>query len=1602
MARKGKQSDQRRVASPVGSVGGMSADAHKALENSKERLAISTKQEKSLEKEAAHWQVILDNMAKAGKSAEEMASVTAEQEARLTRLYDLNVKNTAEQERQAPIVKAAADHEQRIADAKKEAADEAERVAIAEKKIEQSRAAQKKQFGLMDEDAKSIADKLQMAAAAEADIADKTQLIHTTNKEDRKLLEQNISDRSEINDLMASAAATASKLTVFEREALPHADKIREIKYEINLLMEKDVANLTAGEEKRLAALGQQEKQYQALQKLEIKNERIKDINKEIQDIVFGQNTAFGKIMSTLKDIVTNPLAIFTGILAVGVQRYETMRQRGNQLAEEMDRVNKKLAGAGPFQDKILSKATAIEGRFFAMGEGFAQSMESAVDAITALSDQFGFVDAVSAKLVGTMAELKLSIGLSDDESAKVLDNFMAISGMSEDAAISATDMTYQLSEYHGLNPAEVFKEIAGASGETLANFSGSTEELYKAAVQAKRMGITLDDMAKVSESLLDFETSIEKEMEAQLITGMNLDFSKARRLAMAGDEAGAVEEIVNQVGGLDKFNLMKPHQQKALADATGLTVAQLRKTNIQREREAEHAQQKHDLVEKQYQLAEKALPVLGKLDQALGVMERIAMIIGDLFLDVFGTSMKDLEKDLFAFLESPAFKTGFKTVLYTIKGIIEGIWEAIKGVGKWIDKLTGGSIGQLLSGGMGKDFSGSYEGAEDMGKSIGKYLAIGWAVKKTLGTFINPMWVKNWGAPGGSMKGLFSMFKGGGGIGGKFYKGGQFMPGGMRAPKGGQFGGAGILQKVGTKVLGGPKVTSGLTGLSSSAGMAMGGYMLGAAAIGKGIYDVATLDKAASGKEKGVAKSKLGGALVGAAIGTAILPGIGTGVGAAIGYIGGMLTEKTTWFDDELDTSRKNLIASTQRVEMARSAQTRKLMMEEKRQHLDIRTSFMELSGGTKDLTDQGMALFKKKMIAAGHFTEETWKEAIDSGAEGIDFMTIASNNATSALQGIADERAGYQQEQMMVKGLDIKGMQADMIEENVSLLANLSKDEIRSDEMGVTDITTNWEAFKGQMSATRENIDALTKESIKMLEKQGMSVGSGARDTFTLAEVEAGVVDALGQTQFTLGSGHQLTTDYLEDVAGSLQGTMETKANIMRAEINKETIQIMQDAESKFPINEAVGEVKGKKVVLTSSVDDNTSDDNKARGGLLHGPSHADGGINTKFGEMEGGEAVINKRSTAMFMDQLSKINQAGGGVSFGDGGIMNKYNDGGKLNRNTTVHKTGGSLQQMKNWFGEKFDATVEWFEGGPKTPAEIAHTKQVMENRKKYKYVQKDFSGHPVGSVNKYNMYNQPFPDIRQMEQDYLATLPPDEAAAYEKRMMDEARDSGHLVLDLLGFIPGFGEIADLANAAWYAAEGNYADAALSAAAAVPGYGWLATGTKLLGKGKKATKTINTINKIKEKTGVMDAGKWLTKEGTIPASIMKVTENKPLIYGGNVIKTLYDGNKVVGGGQGHGALGPGYPAKIGSERGGITAHSPIKRVNDAILMADGGLIEPHPDDNIVMKKGGITQKTGGNSRVEELLQGILNAVVEGGDVYMDGTKVSSAINSANYNA
>ena len=67
------------------------------------------------------------------------------------------------------------------------------------------------------------------------------------------------------------------------------------------------------------------------------------------------------------------------------------------------------------------------------------------------------------------------------------------------------------------------------------------------------------------------------------------------------------------------------------------------------------------------------------------------------------------------------------------------------------------------------------------------------------------------------------------------------------------------------------------------------------------------------------------------------------------------------------------------------------------------------------------------------------------------------------------------------------------------------------------------------------------------------------------------------------------------------------------------------------------------------------------------------------------------------------------------------------------------------------------------------------------------------------------------------------------------------DIVHGVLDVAGFIPVVGAVADVANAVIYAAEGDWGNAALSVVSAIPafgdGIGAVTKGGKLLLKGAK---------------------------------------------------------------------------------------------------------------------------------------------------------------------
>ncbi|MBV9564313.1 MAG: hypothetical protein JOY90_28310 [Bradyrhizobium sp.] len=93
------------------------------------------------------------------------------------------------------------------------------------------------------------------------------------------------------------------------------------------------------------------------------------------------------------------------------------------------------------------------------------------------------------------------------------------------------------------------------------------------------------------------------------------------------------------------------------------------------------------------------------------------------------------------------------------------------------------------------------------------------------------------------------------------------------------------------------------------------------------------------------------------------------------------------------------------------------------------------------------------------------------------------------------------------------------------------------------------------------------------------------------------------------------------------------------------------------------------------------------------------------------------------------------------------------------------------------------------------------------------------------------------------------------------------DLGHTALDVASFVPGLGTVTGLVNAGWYAAEGDWKDAALSAATAIPIAGDFVDAAKV---GKDAItigKDVETAVKLGEDaTKVAEDGTKVAKDAT----------------------------------------------------------------------------------------------------------------------------------------
>jgi hypothetical protein len=200
------------------------------------------------------------------------------------------------------------------------------------------------------------------------------------------------------------------------------------------------------------------------------------------------------------------------------------------------------------------------------------------VEANTALGKQLGFSSEFTEDLNKQFVKLTKQLGLSEEAAGGLAKLSIATGATLEDTKNIAYETTQGLSSQYGiqLNQREVLEEIGKLSGQTLAMFKASPKALTEAVAQAKLLGTTLDQTQKQASSLLNFETSIENELQAELLTGQQLNLERARTAALMGDQTTVMKELANQNIDFNKFSNMNVIAQDKVAAALGLSSNEL------------------------------------------------------------------------------------------------------------------------------------------------------------------------------------------------------------------------------------------------------------------------------------------------------------------------------------------------------------------------------------------------------------------------------------------------------------------------------------------------------------------------------------------------------------------------------------------------------------------------------------------------------------------------------------------------------------------------------------------------------------------------------------------------------------------------------------------------------------------------------------------------------------------------------------------------------------------------------------------------------------------------------------------------------------------
>ena len=278
---------------------------------------------------------------------------------------------------------------------------------------------------------------------------------------------------------------------------------------------------------------------------------------------VFRDNFAeTGKYAQSLgKSIITATGALSKlaalEVLRRGVEEIDNAQKRVVDFRRE---IGLSLEEAAELQIN-MSQIASDSGKAFFNSARFAEAQKS-------INDTMGTNATISGDMAENFSALVYRLGLSNEEATK-LNLVSATIGKSAKDLTSETKTRVKL--LNGQNKIQIseraiLKDISQVSARTQLSLKGQGKSLVEAVYSAKQLGLNMSQVEKIADSLLNFEESISSELEAELLTGRQLNLEQARLYALNNNMAGLTAEIRDNIGDANQFGKMNRIQQEAIA----------------------------------------------------------------------------------------------------------------------------------------------------------------------------------------------------------------------------------------------------------------------------------------------------------------------------------------------------------------------------------------------------------------------------------------------------------------------------------------------------------------------------------------------------------------------------------------------------------------------------------------------------------------------------------------------------------------------------------------------------------------------------------------------------------------------------------------------------------------------------------------------------------------------------------------------------------------------------------------------------------------------------------------------------------------------------